>query len=384
MQSHFSLVLTSGLAMFAMFFGSGNLVFPLAIGAATTSNSIYSILGLALTGVCVPFLGLLAMIAYNGKRESAFSHIGKWPSFLLSFAMLSLMGPFGVAARCIIVAHGGIVQLFPGTPLWIFGIAWSVLTGLIILRQESWINVIGRYLTPILLLSIGFIVVAGFLYAPPLSTSILLESAAFTIGLDQGYQTMDLLAAFFFSVTIINYLHKNLPKMSVRNVLRISLMSSAIGAGLLLLVYIGFVLLGALYSESLLPISPEQRLAFIANHTLGNTAMLIVATTVALACLTTFVVLIVLFAQFLTTEISQERLSYKWSVITTLILSYTMSLLGFNTLATWIAHALQITYPALIAFSAALILHKVFKINIITFAFWGSLAATIITQALQQ
>lgn len=378
MQSRLNLIITSGFAMFAMFFGSGNLVFPLAIGTEATGQAVYSIIGLILTGVLVPFLGLLAMILFKGDREAAFSYIGKWPAFFLSFGMLSLMGPFGVAARCIIVAYGGIVQLIPSISLETFGLLWSIITGLIILSHSGWINVIGRYLTPILLLSIALIITAGLWYAPSLEGSSLSSIQAFKVGLDQGYQTMDLLAAFFFSVTVVNYLQQSLEGQPTSKALKLSLGASVVGASLLAMVYVGFVLLGALYSDALLGIAPEKRLAFIAYETLGGPAQGIIATAIALACLTTFIVLIVLFAQFLNKEISQNKISYKWSVWITLGISYGVSLLGFNTLAAWIAYALEIAYPALIAFSISLIGYKLFRINLITLAFWGTLGITVI------
>lgn len=134
--------------------------------------------------------------------------------------------------------------------------------------------------------------------------------------------------------------------------------------------------------NDLLPIAPEQRLASIANYTLGSTAMVIVAIVIALACLTTFIVLIVLFAEFLTQEVTKERISYKWSVVITLIISYGVSLLGFTALAAWIGYSLSIAYPALIAFSFALIAYKLFKLNIIALAFWGTLGITMIFQFL--
>lgn len=362
--------------MFAMFFGSGNLVFPLAIGTETTSQVIYAMLGLFVTAICVPFLGLLAMILFEGKRELAFSYIGKWPAFLLSFAMLSLMGPFGVAARCIIVAHGGISQLMPSLSLEVFGGVWCLITAAIILSRSSWINLIGKYLTPLLLLSIFSIIVAGFIQAPSISSSNIDAYNSFKIGLSEGYQTMDLLAAFFFSITIVSFLQGNLGKNGVKQPLKTSLMASLVGAGLLALVYVGFMLLGAFYATDLIAIAPEKRLAFVALATLGKPAMWIVATAVALACFTTFVVLIVLFAAFLTENVSKNKLPYNYAVIITLLISFIVSLIGFSALAAWIAGALQVAYPALIAFAIALIAHKTIKVDIIAWSFWGTLALT--------
>ena len=59
-------VLTTGLAMFSMFFGAGNIVFPLLVGQQAQGMTIYATLGLLLTAVIVPFSGLFAMLLFNG------------------------------------------------------------------------------------------------------------------------------------------------------------------------------------------------------------------------------------------------------------------------------------------------------------------------------
>ncbi len=362
--------------MFAMFFGSGNLVFPISIGVESSGNEGYAIIGLVITGILLPFLGLLSMILFNGDRTKAFNYIGKYPALVLTLSMLSLMGPFGVAARCILVAHGGIIELFPYIPLWLFALIWSALSAVIILQQHAWISVVGKYLTPLLLVSLTTIIISGIINAPHISIPLKAGSASFWSGLHQGYQTMDLLAAFFFSVSIVSYLRKNAQTNNIT--LRNSLAASGIGATLLAIIYIGFVILGGLYATELSSISAEQRLSFIAEHTLGESAAIIVATAIATACLTTFIVLIVLFSNFLKDEISNKKLPYPASVLITLCISYGVSLLGFDTLATWISSALQIAYPALIAFAVTLILNRVYRVNWVPIAFWGTLSITIV------
>jgi LIVCS family branched-chain amino acid:cation transporter len=61
-----NIILSTGLAMFSMFFGSGNLVFPLLVGQMSSGHYLSATLGILLTGVLVPFLGILAMILFNG------------------------------------------------------------------------------------------------------------------------------------------------------------------------------------------------------------------------------------------------------------------------------------------------------------------------------
>src|SRR5262245_5287910 len=90
-----STVWSTGLAMFAMFFGAGNIVFPLALGQFTQDKNFYGILGLVVTAVLVPLLGLLSMLLYEGNYASFFQRIGKIPGFCLTLLILGLIGPFG-------------------------------------------------------------------------------------------------------------------------------------------------------------------------------------------------------------------------------------------------------------------------------------------------
>ena len=61
------LILSSAFAMFCMFFGSGNLIFPLGIGQKVTGAYSYGILGLSVTGVILPFLGLIVTFLFQGS-----------------------------------------------------------------------------------------------------------------------------------------------------------------------------------------------------------------------------------------------------------------------------------------------------------------------------
>jgi hypothetical protein len=76
------MIFTTGLAMFAMFFGSGNLVFPLNLGVISGEDYIVSVLGFMLTGVFMPFVGLLSVMLYNGSRSKFFGLLGKKTSFV--------------------------------------------------------------------------------------------------------------------------------------------------------------------------------------------------------------------------------------------------------------------------------------------------------------
>lgn len=368
-------VLTAGFAMFSMFFGSGNLVYPLFIGSQTVDKYPYAILGLIVTAIIVPFLGLLGIILYNGSRSCFFANLGRKPAFILTFAMLSLMGPFGVMPRCITVSYGGFQLLWPELSFWVFSILFCALTGALIWSHHGIVNLIGRVLTPFLIIGVATIIIAGLFFSHAPSSTTLSRSNALGIGLFEGYQMMDLLAAFFFASTTVQYLKKRLPaNVSPKELARESLEACFIGAGLLALIYIGFVTLGACYSNELRAIPMHSMLVYVADQTLGHAAAKPIAClTIFLACLTTATILVTLFAEFLNQEISRGRLSWIQSVLVTLAICFFVSLFGFDLLRKWIGFALEIAYPALIALTVANIIHKLFGVDKGRLAFWVTL-----------
>jgi len=357
-MSYTRLVLTAGFAMFAMFFGSGNLVFPLMVGVISQSNFQVASMGLIITGVAVPFLGLLGMLYYSGNRQLFFKPLGKPLAFLLTFAMLGLLGPFAVVPRCTIVAHGGITLIAPFLSPTLFNAVFLSITLALAWKKTRIIEIIGTFLTPWLLGGIVAIIIAGLLFGPDILPSLLNAEQALETGLLKGYQTMDLLAAFFFSAATVAFIAKALTTHEDKqNLEKLSITSCLIGAFLLTVVYLGFVALGAKFAPLLQGVAPEKLLVAIAQQSLGNFALPVAAIIIGLACLTTAAILTSLFADFLHKDILRERLSRRFALIITIFLSYILSLVGFATLASWIAFALEIVYPALIVFSIMAIFH---------------------------
>jgi LIVCS family branched-chain amino acid:cation transporter len=91
---------------------------------------------------------------------------------------------------------------------------------------------------------------------------------------------------------------------------------------------------------------------------LGPLAAPIVCGTVILACLTTAIVLALLFADFLRKEVSKDRLSSSASLVLTLAITFFVSTLEFSGIGKFIGPILQISYPALIVLTVSSILQK--------------------------
>lgn len=346
-MKHTSLILSTGFALFSMFFGSGNLVFPLIVGKESGDHFALASLGICLTGVLMPFLGIWAMILCKGSTKVFFGSMGRYAPFLLTLGSLLLLGPCGVVPRCITVAYGSFHLLFPSSSSILFSFAACLLIYGVALKKDKIIGLLGVLLTPILLIALTTITICGLWFgSSPLPAASSLES--FQLGFLKGYHTMDLLAAFFFAAFVIKQLEKQAETNPGQSPLKIFFQSASVGAGLLAAIYFVLVWLGAAYAEQLQNIPPQEMLGVVAQHALGIYAAPIVCVAVTLACFTTAVVLATLFADFLRQQVAREKISQKLSLAITLIITFLISTLEFSGIAQFLAPILETIYPALI------------------------------------
>jgi len=202
-----ALIFTTGFAMFSMFFGSGNLVFPLLVGQESAGHYFPASIGIFITGIIVPFLGVLAMMLCKGDLQEFFRSIGKLGTFVFSLFVLTLIGPLGVIPRCLIVAHGSLQQVFPSLSLLAASFLSCIAVYFLTVNKNKIIPILGTILTPLLLVAIFTIsIVAVVRESFPIALSHNGASwGAFKTGFFQGYNTMDLLGSFFFSTFIIEH-----------------------------------------------------------------------------------------------------------------------------------------------------------------------------------
>lgn len=354
-----SVILSTGLALFSMFFGSGNLVFPITVGKESGGHFILATLGILLTGVIVPFLGVLGITLYKGNLNEFFRCFGKKGMFLFTFLALALMGPFGVLARCLTVAHGALLLLLPDVSLVYSSLCMCIVIYFLTVNKSKIVSLLGSYLTPFLLFSIACIAFFGLKDVNFPDTQASSSWFALKNGFFQGYQTMDLLASFFFSRFVLSSLYHRFPsETSDLTLLKHFGKSSVIGAGILSVIYFSLVVLGNVYAPVLKDTPPQEMLGVIAMHSLGSFAAPCVCLSVVFACLTTAMVLASLFGDFLREEISQNRLSNKVSLAITLGLGFFVSTFDFAGIAKFIGPLLEAVYPALIAMTIVNIFTK--------------------------
>ena len=349
-------VFVIGLALFAMFFGSGNLIYPLFVGSSATTTWKIACVGFLLTAVFLPFLGIIAMVLFKGSYRGFFNILGKNLGFLFSLVLLTVWIPLGSAPRCIALAYSSISAQFNVGPIWVFSLIYSFLVFFVITRKVGFLNILGKFITPLLVGSILIIFIKGF-FSP---VNMVPNENNFSLikGMVEGYNTMDLIASFFFSASIIHILFKKTKSMS--SSVKIILRSSLVGIGLLAFVYISLIFISAKYSVSLQGVRKDQLLAHLALVILGSKLSAVSILAIVLACFSTSVAIIVAYSDFLSEEVFvKNKKSLNISIILGIFISYVMSLFGLEGVAFITEPVLKICYPILLG----LIFINIFRVR---------------------
>ncbi|MGD2168834.1 MAG: branched-chain amino acid transport system II carrier protein [Chlamydiota bacterium] len=351
--------LSVGLAMFSMFFGAGNVVFPLAVGIYSGDKNMYAMIGLVLTAVIMPIAGVVAMVLFDGNYRQFFGRLGKIPGSLLVLIIISLIGPLGGTPRCIALSYSTLKMSFPDLSFIVFSAVACGIIFLFTVRKNHILSVLGWVLTPILLCSLITIIVMGLTSLPDMQNINHTSMETFLHGLKEGYNTMDLLAAFFFSSTILNVLRmKNKESKETSSYANIAFGASIIGALLLAAIYVSFSYLAVFHGSQLHVHGTDELLAAITMKIAGANAGVLVCITIAVACLTTAIALISVFTDFMQKEVLKGKVRYEVVLIISLLLTFLVSTFRFTGVSTFLGPILQVCYPGLIALTALNIMYS--------------------------
>lgn len=363
-----------------MFFGAGNITFPLVIGQTVEGGLIWALLGLILTAVVVPFSGLYAITLYEGDYESFFDRIGRMPGLIVIVLLLSMIGPFGGIPRCITLTYSTLKVYFSSMHLLTFSLVSSLIIFLCSWKKNRILDIIGYILSPVLVLFLVVIIVKGVFFSTsdPVGSSHV--SHPFFYGLKEGYNTMDLLAAFFFSSLVYTKLKADQKEKGNHGLLIAVLKASLIGASLLSFIYIGFSYVAAHHSLSLDGTGVDQLLGRVGQLVLGHHAGLVVCMSIALTCLTTAIALTVVSAEFLQRRLLKEKISYEWSLVAILLTTVLISTLEFKGIVRLLAPVLQVMYPSLLVLCLFNIFHKTFEYKWVKFPVFVTLTLVVYFQ----
>jgi len=378
----FSFILVIGLMLFALFFGAGNLIFPPMLGQSAGINIWSANAGFLVTGVGLPLLGVLAF-GFSGKDDVQSLASRVHPVFALVFTTVLYLaiGPLFSIPRAGTVSFEIGIKPFLAEdldhiPLFIFTIIFFSITCFFSLNPVKTINIIGKFLTPIKLTFIGILVAMAFIHpigdfqAPTKNYKV----HSFFKGFQEGYLTMDALAAFVFGIIIINAIKEKGAKTK-KHIMTICAKATGIAAIILITIYTALSYMGASSVEKLGHLDNGGTvLVKVSNYYFGAYGGILLGLMITVACLTTSVGLVASCSSFFHKLF--PKVPYKILAISLCGFSAIVANIGLTQLIAISIPLLTAIYPLAIVLIFLTFFHPLFKGK--TEVYQGSLLLTFI------
>ena len=380
-KGSFKDVIVFGFALFAMFFGAGNLIFPPYLGIITGPEWLTAFGGFTFADAGLALLAVMATAKYDGNVIALFRRAGGKLAIVLGCADILCIGPFLAIPRTGATTYEmGIMPLLGNTiPIAVFAAIFFIITYVLTIKPSKVVDIVGRVLTPALLIALAVIIVKGVI-SPlgPIVEEPMIQGVVGE-GIAQGYQTMDAFAAIALaSVLIVSLNEKGYNTVSDK--LKAIMKSGVLACVGLALVYGGLCFLGATVSTMYgVDAQQSQVIVNITEGLLGQTGKMILAVCVSLACLTTSIGLTSATGQFFE-KLSGGKLKYKTVVLAVCIFSACMASIGVGGIIKVASPVLSIVYPpTIVLVILAFFTEKIQNDNVYKFAVYTSLIVSILT-----
>ena len=341
-------IIICGFALFAIFFGAGNLIFPPYLRVISGNNWGIANIAFLLSDPLLPILGVIVTALLGGQATDLGKRVSKHFSIIIGAISIILIGPLFAVPRTGATTHEIFVQSFvPSAPQWITSLIFFGLTLYIAIHSHTVIDAIGKYLTPILLFILLLVFIAAVVQ-PNASFQTTTSAGLFSQSFKEGYQTMDALgAALMAGVVISDLTRRGYTEKKEQH-------QMMFGVGI-----VSFILLALVYSSltyagatvSTVYDSTVQRPALLIGlieQLLGSFGKVAMGIAVSFACLTTSVGLITTCGHYFST-LTNGKLEYKKIVVVSVVLSFLLSLLGVDALLQLAVPVLSAIYPMVIA-----------------------------------
>lgn len=348
-------VFFTGLMLFSLFFGAGNLIFPPLLGLESGNHFTPAIIGFLLTGVLLPFMAVLAVATVDGGLISIGSRVGKvFGIVFASIIYLSIGAFYGIPRAASVAYELGFQQFYQSDhrlTLILFSILFFSVTFFICLNPKKIVQRVGEILTPLLLITLAILFVRAFFLFENTQAPIAekYSTTPFVTGILEGYFTMDAVAALAFGIVVVNALKDS----GIRT--RKEQVKGTLGAGLiagigLAIVYVSLGRIGVVMPKETEFLNGADILTTASQILFGSTGSLLFSTIVLLACLTTCVGLINASASFF--QGLYPKFSYKFYVGVLSVIGFSVSSLGLNMILDIAVPMLMFIYPVAIVLVA--------------------------------
>ena len=361
-------ILVAG-TLFGMFFGAGNLIFPVHLGQMAGQNALPAIIGFIITAVGVPILGVAAIgVTHSDGLQTLSGKVGKGYGIFFTCLLYLTIGPLFAIPRCATVSFttGITPSLGADSPEWlyllVFSAAFFAFVLFFSLRPGKITLWIGKIINPLFLFFFAVLIIAALLSPGAAISSVepteAYQNGSFFPALIEGYGTMDAIAGLAFGIVVIDVIRR----MGVDNdIIAEDVLSSGLLTGALMaLIYVVSIVVGA-QSRGLFELSENGGIALtqIAGHYLGGVGLFILAFTITFACLKTSIGLVTACAETFS-KMTNGKISYRsWAILFT-VFSFAVSNIGLSAIIEYSIPMLMLIYPPAIALILLAFLGKFF------------------------
>jgi LIVCS family branched-chain amino acid:cation transporter len=343
-----------GSLLFGLFFGAGNLIFPVHMGQLAGNKTLQATIGFLITGVGLPLLGVIASAL--SRSESLFDMakpVSRIYSVLFTCMLYLTIGPLFAIPRTATVAFEVglspfITENYIQIGLFVFSLVFFAVTLYFSLRPGRIIDWVGKYLTPVFVALLSVLLIATYLKPMGRASQYAaqgnyIDKALFT-GLLDGYNTMDALASLAFAIVIIT----NIENLGIKNPKRKAVEISKSGLVCVVgmsVIYTSLAYMGATSRGSVSRADNGGKImSMVSEHYFGFIGKILLAAIVTVACLKTAIGLITSCSQMFS-EMFPKSVSYKKYAVIFTVFSFIVANFGLNNIIQLSIPVLMFLYP---------------------------------------
>ena len=333
-----------GFAIFAAFFGAGNLILPPMLGFKSGADWWLVALGFISSAVVIPLLALLA----HARLQGTMMDFGKKVSYKFSLVFSICVYIIAVLLACprtAAVTHEMAIQPYFNTNALLTSSIYFALVFLFAINRGKVMDMLGKYLTPIIGVILLGIIIMG-IFGPANSMLSSQYTTPYINGFLEGYQTYDAIGGLLLGGVIVITVNNSNRQASAQEKKMLITRSGIIAILGLLIIYTGLISIGAKYNALFdLSISRPELLRALASNTLGQIGNSFLAVLVALSCFTTAVGIIVGTADFFKGLFKGSKRAYLITVAVASALGIFMGQFEVKFIIDTAFYALMFIYP---------------------------------------
>ena len=337
--------LVIGAALFAMFFGAGNMIFPPYLGFKAGTQWLSGFLGYYIADIGLAIVAILAQIKTGGYK-GIFAPLGNVARTVIMLSIVLCIGPLISIPRTAATTFELSVQpVVDSVSLPIFCVLFFAVVLVMSINKSAVVDVIGKVLTPVLFLGLLFLIIKGVVDPIGVIEALPKTESPVADGIAAGYQSMDVLAAVIFGVLILNSTAQK-GHTEPKSKAKVAAGASVVAGFSLLVVYFGLTYLGATVSSiyDMHIYRSELLIALIQSILPGQVGLIFFAIVAGFACLSTAVALTGSAAEYVS-ELLKGKVSYKSVVVAICVFSGLAASMGVEALVNIASPVLSVIYP---------------------------------------